>query len=207
MMPKDSARLWEELRHRDPEEKVEWIRSLAEQPTPDSLEVLLDVLKQESWFLRDQAARVLATLGEEVIEPLIEYLGSGLWYTRTAAASALGRMGLPVAAAPLTALLRDANRTVRDAAWDALVLLGRNEMGLHALAEAFLDLPERAQRFALDGLMTRDPFVAEQVARLLSDPSLRSAAEGHRPPRTANQEEGLAWDDVVGGGSAQQGSR
>jgi HEAT repeat protein len=59
MAPKDVARLWEELRHRDPEEKIDWIRQLAKDPTPDAVEVLLDALEQESWFLRDQAAHAL----------------------------------------------------------------------------------------------------------------------------------------------------
>ena len=36
MAPKDVARLWEELRHRDPEEKLDWIRQLAKDPTPDA---------------------------------------------------------------------------------------------------------------------------------------------------------------------------
>src|SRR5258705_227464 len=127
MVAKDVARLWEELRHRDPEEKLGWITQLAQNPTEESIEVLLDVLQQESWFLRDQAARVLATMGEPVLGPLVEYLGSGLWYTRASAVTALGRMGNPRAAAPLVGMLNDPNRTVRDAVWDALLALCRNE--------------------------------------------------------------------------------
>ena len=205
MIPKDAARLWEELRHREPEEKVEWIRELARNPTPDSIEVLLDVLKQESWFLRDQAARALATLGESVVDPLIDYLDSGLWYTRTAAASALGRMGLPVAAAPLVSLLKDPNRTVRDAARDALVLVCRNEMGCFEAAVALRELPDRGRRFALDGLAARDPEVADRVAALLHDPTLPDTTE-RRPFRRAVNDDGLRWEDVVGDEGAEQSS-
>lgn len=197
MIPKDAARLWEELRHRDPEEKQEWIRQLAENPTPESIEVLLDVLKQESWFLRDQAARTLATLGERVVERLIELLESGLWYTRSAAASALGRMALPVAAEPLTTLLRDPNRTVRDSARDALVLLCGNEMGLFSVAGAIRSLPERAQSFALDGIQARDPERYERVLALLREPASLDAAARRLVERTGT-EEGLLWEDVVG---------
>jgi len=198
MILKDATRLWEELRHRDPDEKVEWVRQLAQNPTPESIEILLDVLKQESWFLRDQASRALAGLGEGVVDPLIELLGSGLWYTLTAAAAALGSMGLPIAAAPLTELLRDVNRTVRDAVRDALVALCRNEMGRHAVALAFRDLPERAQQFALEGISARDAEVAERVASLVRDPSLR---DGSPLPRArAVNEDGFLWDDVVGEG-------
>ena len=203
MNPKDVTRLWEELRHRDPEEKLRWLEQLAQNPTDESVETLLSVLEQESWFLRDQASRLLASLGERVVEPLIGYLGSGLWYTRSSAAAALGRIGLPVAAAPLTGLLRDANRTVRDAAWDALRAMAASDLGAHAVAEAFCDLPERARRFALDGLLTRDPATGEDVVRRMEE----VARQGDRGLRRAvNQSDELLWEDVVGRGGAESAS-
>ena len=203
MNPKDTTRLWEELRHRDPDEKQEWIRQLAEQPTNGSVDVLLDVLKQESWYLRDQAARALATIGEPVVDRLIEMLEVGLWYTRSAAASALGRMGLPVAAAPLVDLLRDPNRTVRDAARDALVQICDNEVGAFAVASSVKDLAERAQRFVMDGIASRDPAIAERIIAILADPGTRAE---RRPSARAVNEDGVHWGDVVGEGEAKQGS-
>jgi HEAT repeat protein len=203
MNPKDTTRLWEELRHRDPDEKQEWIRQLAEQPTNGSVDVLLDVLKQESWYLRDQAARALATIGEPVVDRLIEMLEVGLWYTRSAAASALGRMGLPVAAAPLVDLLRDPNRTVRDAARDALVQICDNEVGAFAVASSVKDLAERAQRFVMDGIASRDPAIAERIIAILADPGARAE---RRPSARAVSEDGVHWGDVVGEEEAKQGS-
>jgi HEAT repeat protein len=203
MNPKDTTRLWEELRHRDPDEKQEWIRQLAEQPTNGSVDVLLDVLKQESWYLRDQAARALATIGEPVVDRLIEMLEVGLWYTRSSAASALGRMGLPVAAAPLVDLLRDPNRTVRDAARDALVQICGNEVGAFAVASSVKDLAERAQRFVMDGIASRDPAIAERIIAILADPGTRAE---RRPTARAVNEDGVHWGDVVGEGEAKQGS-
>jgi len=203
MVAKDVARLWEELRHRDPEEKLGWITQLAQNPTEESIEVLLDVLQQESWFLRDQAARVLSTMGEPVFTPLVQFLGSGLWYTRASAVAALGRMGNPRAAAPLVGMLNDPNRTVRDAVWDALVLLCRNELATRELAAAFDSLPEKARRFALDGLVERDPEAAGQVMGHMEDAAATL-------PRTAPgaAEGDLAWKDVVGGeGEAKQAVR
>ena len=203
MVAKDVARLWEELRHRDPEEKLGWITQIAQNPTEESVEVLLDVLQQESWFLRDQAARVLATMGEPVFEPLLQYLGSGLWYTRASAVSALGRMGSPRAAAPLVGMLNDPNRTVRDAVWDALVSLCRNELASRELAAAFDELPEKARRFALDGLVERDAEAAESVMRHMEDGGLAD-----QPQAPAAVESDLAWKDAVGGeGEAKQAAR
>lgn len=203
MVAKDVARLWEELRHRDPEEKLGWITQLAQNPTEDSIEVLLDVLQQESWFLRDQAARVLASMGEPVFEPLLKYLGSGLWYTRASAVSALGRMGNPRAAGPLVGMLNDPNRTVRDAVWDALLLLCRNELATTELAAAFDALPERPRRFALDGLMERDPDAAGLVLRHMEDAAPQAETTGE-----ASGSDPLKWKDVVGGeGEAKQATR
>ena len=197
MNPKDVTRLWEELRHREPDEKLAWIRELSQNPTDESIETLLSVLEQESWFLRDQAVRALASMGERVVDPLIEYLGSGLWYTRACAASALGRMGVAVAAAPLVQLLRDANRTVRDATFGALVQLAESEIGTHAVGEAVSTLPERAQRFVLDGLASRDAEAAGRVARAVHEAA--HAEVGREPLRAVNQSDELSWEDVVGG--------
>lgn len=205
MNPKDTTRLWEELRHRDPDEKQEWIRQLAEQPTAGSVDVLFDVLKQESWYLRDLAARALATMGEPVVGRLIEVLEVGLWYTRSSAASALGRTGLPAAAAPLVDLLRDPNRTVRDAARDALVQISGTQVGAFAVAAAVKELAGRAQRFVMDGIASRDPAVAERIIEILADPAAWASAERHTLPRAVN-EDGVHWGDVVGNEEAKQGA-
>lgn len=203
MVRKDVTQLWEELRHRDPEEKLDWIRQVARDPTPESIGMLLDVLEQESWFLREQAGKALVSIGEPVVEPLIEVLASGLWYTRAIAATTLGRIGLPLAAGPLTRLLRDPNRTVRDAAFDALSALARNDFGAHAVADAFAGLPSRAQRFALDGIAARDAALADRVGAMVLDPGLRAARERATLARASGDDEGFAWDDVVGRASEQ----
>lgn len=203
MTAKNAERLWEELRQRDPEAKRAWIERLVKDGTPESVDLLLSALEQESWFLRDSATKALAGMGEEVVESLIDYLQSGLWYTRSASATALGAIGLPIAAEPLTALLRDGNRTVRDAARDSLLLLARQELAAHAVATAFSSLSERGQRFALDGLSERDPEVAENIARLMADPARRAAAEAVgetvRLPRAVNDStDDLDWEAVTG---------
>lgn len=201
MAKADVTQRWEALRHRDPEEKADWIRQVAKDPTPESVAILLDVLEQESWFLREEAGKALVGIGESVVEPLIEYLGSGLWYTRAIAAATLGRIGLPLAAGPLTDLLRDPNRTVRDAAWGALTQIARNDFGAYSVADAIASLPPRAQRFALDGLAARDAALADRIAAMVVDPGLRAARERATLARASGDDDGLSWDDVVGDGN------
>src|SRR5258706_3746252 len=144
-------------------------------------------------------------MGELVLEPLIEYLGSGLWYTRASAVAALGRMGNPRAAAPLVGMLNDPNRTVRDAVWDSLLLLCRNELATRELAAAFDALPEKARRIALDGLVARDSDAAGLVLRYLEDAPAAGEAPSEAPSSAAGD---LAWKDVVQGeGEAKQAAR
>ena len=77
------------------------------------------------------------------------------------------------------------------------------------MATAFASLPERGQRFALDGLAERDPEVAEGIARLMADPARRAAAEvegegqgeSYRLPRAVNDtSDDLDWESVTGKG-------
>ena len=194
-----SAKIWEELKHRDSEGKVAWLRGLAANPTDDSIETLLHVLEMESWFLRDQAARCLATLGERVIDALTEHLDSGLWYTRSAAASALGRIGSPLAAAALVGTLLDPNRTVRDSAWEAIARLCDSDGGRLAVASAMNALAPRPQRFAMDGLAARNPRAADAIHALLREPARLALGGYERLDRAVNEDASFLWEDVVGG--------
>jgi len=100
-------------------------------------------------------------------------------------------------------MLNDPNRTVRDAVWDALVLLCRNELATPELAAAFEALPEKARRFALDGLLERDSEAAGLVLRHMED---AAPVETPAPDQVARAD--LAWKDVVGGeGEAKRAAR
>jgi hypothetical protein len=83
------------------------------------------------------------------------------------------------------------------------VLLCRNELATRELAAAFESLPEKARRFALDGLVERDSEAAGQVMRHMDGAATiaqRTAADA--------AEADLAWKDVVGGeGEAKQAVR
>jgi len=199
MISNDAANIWEELRHRDPEGKIAWIRALAADSTDESVETLVRVLELESWFVRDQAARLLGTLGERIIDPLTELLDSGLWYTRSAAAMALGRTGSPLAAVPLVGILLDPNRTVRDSGLEAIAKLCDTDAGRFAVAAAIHALEPRPQGFVLEGLAARDAHAAQAIHSLLREPGGPSLAGYERLDRAVNEGGSLLWEDVVGG--------
>ena len=87
--------------------------------------------------------------------------------------------------------------------WDALLALCRNELATRELAQAFDALPERARRFALDGLLERDAEAAGQVVLYMEEP-----AQAQEIPAPEPREGDLSWKDVVGGeGEAKQAAR
>lgn len=199
MISNDAANIWEDLRHRDSEGKIAWLRALATNATDESIGTLVRALELESWFVRDQAARLLGTLGERVIDSLAEQLDSGLWYTRSAAAMALGRTGSPLAAPSLVVILLDPNRTVRDSGWEAIARLCDTDPGRLAVAASIHALEPRPQRFVLEGLAARDARAADAIYSLLREPARLSRVGYERLDRAVNEDGSFLWEDVVGG--------
>jgi hypothetical protein len=87
---------------------------------------------------------------------------------------------------------------VRDAVWEALIQLCRNELATRELAAAFQTLPPRALRFALDGLLERDPEAAGRVLQYIGDRGQPAPGESSAAGTAAAGDQ-LSWDDVVGG--------
>ncbi|MBN2621220.1 HEAT repeat domain-containing protein [candidate division WOR-3 bacterium] len=105
----------------------------------DSINILLKVLEDESWILREKAAHKITQYGSRVVGRLERLLIRGYWYTRAAACLALGEIGnarsIP---AIVDVLLRDDNPTVIKEASRALVRIAQNHP--EAYTEAFHDL-------------------------------------------------------------------
>ncbi|TPW11637.1 MAG: hypothetical protein FD129_1616 [bacterium] len=115
----ESGRAIEALRRKNLEGKKTFIEELR-QSDPKSISLLLEILCDESWYLRELALKSLVDIGEPARLPLRGILSSGLWYTRAAAVRALGRMGDAASAPPILDMLEDSNRTARDAGLEAM---------------------------------------------------------------------------------------
>ena len=61
----------------------------------DTISILLKVLEDKSWALREKAAYKLIEYGNRVIPRLERLLDRGYWYTRAAACLVLGEIGNP----------------------------------------------------------------------------------------------------------------
>jgi HEAT repeat protein len=105
----------------------------------DSINILLKVLEDESWILREKAAHKITQYGSRVVGRLERLLIRGYWYTRSAACLALGEIGnarsIP---AIIDVLLREDNPTVIKEAARALVKIAQHQP--ESYAEAFNNL-------------------------------------------------------------------
>lgn len=92
----------------------------------DSIKILLKVLEDNSWVMREKAAYKLVTFGNRVVPRLEKLLIRGFWYTRASACLALGEIGSPKALnSIINLLLNDENPTVIKEASSALVKMAR----------------------------------------------------------------------------------
>jgi HEAT repeat protein len=130
------------------EGKLELLAQLRSERPEKSVPLLLELLCDQSWHVRERATEALVERGDDVIGPLASLLDEGLWFTRACAAQALGQIGAPPSLPVLVAHLDEENATVRKAVAGALgAMVRRHGSGpvLAALADAGID-PERASR-------------------------------------------------------------
>jgi HEAT repeat protein len=81
---------------------------------------LLQLLRDERYFVREQAAFALGQMGNGAVEAILEMANASQPATREAAIEALGRFDLPQALARINEATTDANASVRTAAVKAL---------------------------------------------------------------------------------------
>ncbi len=151
--------------------KREYVRGLEQRRDPESLSLLVECLCDESWYLRDLAQQAFLRLGEAGAAVILPLLEQGLWFTRTSAAGILGQVGYRPAVPGLMRLAEDKNRTVGDAASEALVAIGRAD-GAFRIAHVLHRLPPDARRRRLQDLVRRDGALAARVERMLASDAL-----------------------------------
>jgi HEAT repeat protein len=200
----ETGRTLEALRKKNLEGKKTFIEELKRQKTPKSISLLLEIMCDESWYLRELAILALAEAGSLATEPLRRILASGLWYTRSAAARALGRMGDEESAGPFLALLEESNRTVRESAVAAIQALVA-QAGINGLCDALAALPPDRRSARLRILAAYSPELAARIEggveqavtrRFLKPPAQAEdgARSAYDPPASISPEEGTEED-------------
>lgn len=213
----ESGRTLEALRKKNLEGKKMFIEELRKQKTPKAVSLLLEILCDESWYLRELAIGALVEAGAPAAAPLHKVLTGGLWYTRAAAARALGLLGYAPASADVLKLLDEPNRTVREAAVVAIKSLV--ETGCAAsLCEALAAVPRELRSARLNLISQEAPDLAAsldsgveelQAARLAIPPAPPAGDDAAPekssfPPQSATSPR--ASDSVNAGGEGSSGS-
>jgi HEAT repeat protein len=124
------------------ETKLELVAELRQAQSEKAVPLLLELVCDASWRVRDEAADALVERGATVVPSLVTLLTQGLWYTRAAIAGALGRIGDLGTAEGLARRITDDHPVVRQAAATALAeLTARHGAGpvTAALAAARID--------------------------------------------------------------------
>ena len=191
------GKTYDALNTRNLAAKREYVRGLEQRRDAEAMSLLVECLCDESWYLRQLAERAFLNLGSEGAPLLLPLLEQGLWFTRTSAAGILGRLGYPPAVPGLLRLTEDENRTVAEAAREALLAVGRSS-GAVRIAHVLHRLPPDARRRGLDDLAARDADLAERIRRLMTNEELMAVEDADLltddHPVVRASEDGFEWE-------------
>ncbi len=109
----DKETLLKILKEGDINKKLKIINKLDDLSESDKIKILLKILEDNSWYLREQATQELAKFGSRLVPRLKKLCSKGFWYTRAAACRTLGEIGDPEGLPTIITLaLNDTNPTV-----------------------------------------------------------------------------------------------
>jgi HEAT repeat protein len=174
---KPAEQVLDALKRRNLEGKRALIADLRRKKTDKAVEILIDVLQDDSWYLRELATEALGEAGKEAVPRLREILTGGLWYTRASAARALGKIGDPSVVPALTDLLDDPNQTVQEAALAAFADIVRVGYARKVSAHFWAKGPKRANELTRLFLAAH-PEVVEPVLDVFQAPPEQVPAPG-----------------------------
>ncbi len=162
------------------EDAQNYIERLGDCPTDEAVPKLLEIMGDESWFLRERAGKVLVGYGREIALPVEGLLKDGLWYTRAAAIRVLGRIGEPRSLRKVIRYLDDSNRTVAEETAKALLDFCNNNRSL-AIAKIFHSRGTESREKFLSILRRIDPDSTERLNYLMESSEMMGP-EGRLEP-------------------------
>jgi len=122
----DKETLFKLLKDSDLNKKLKIFNKLGDLSEPDRIKILLKILEDSSWYLREQATKELAQFGNKLVPRLKKLCTKGFWYTRAAACRTLGEIGdLDATGTIFKLLLNDDNPTVLKEARQAIRKLAK----------------------------------------------------------------------------------
>jgi len=136
----------------------------------DTIKILLKVLEDTSWVMREKAAHKLARYGKRVVPRLVKLLTRGFWYTRAAACIALGGIANATTVGPIVLVfLNDDNPTVGREAITALVNIARKNPSAFNASLKELPLDETHRLRLMLALETCDSETFRSIQDVLEE--------------------------------------
>ncbi len=112
------------LKEADFNKKLKIFNRLDDLSETDRIKILLKILEDSSWYLREQATKELKQYGSKIVPRLRKLCSKGFWFTRAAACRTLGEIGdLDATETVLRLLSNDDNPTVVKEASTAIAKL------------------------------------------------------------------------------------
>ncbi len=150
---------------------------LEEEKVKDEIDIQIDLLKDQDWVIRREAAVTLGEMGDErCVAPLVNALRDGDWQVREAAIDSLGMIGSPAVDGLLRQLrdwdtrkaaIRALGKIKDERVLDPLVQQLRNDEFVDDATEALVEVGPPAVTRLLTALNDKEEMVRKQAAIIL----------------------------------------
>ncbi|MBM3316442.1 MAG: hypothetical protein FJY75_01180 [Candidatus Eisenbacteria bacterium] len=157
------------------EDARQYIDQLRGREPAEAVPKLIEVLGDESWYLRERAGEVLVGFGLQAAPALEELLRVGLWYSRAAALRVLGRIAAPSSLPAVASFLSDTNKAIVEEGARALLGYCRRGRAI-AVAKLLHARGPRVRDRALGLLRQIDADGAARLLRLIDSSGLMGPA-------------------------------
>lgn len=184
------------------DEARHYIDRMRSHPAQEAIPKLIELLRDESWYLRERAGEAIASFGFEAAPAVEEVVRSGLWYTKAAALRVLGQIAAPQSLSVLMEFVDDTNRTIAEASIDALIGFCKRDRAL-AVAKVLHGRGGPFREHVLMMLQRMNPGAEVRLKRLIeASPFMGpegnlSAADDQRLAETVSDEYwGIRWQHL-----------
>jgi HEAT repeat protein len=163
-LKQDKDTIMKILKSDDVEKKLKLLERIDGVDDRESIRILIKMLEDKSWCMRERAARRLASYGSRVCSRLQRLLKKGYWYTRSSACLALGEIADLQTVEPIVCLmLSDENPTVLREASDALLKIARKKPEKFADKLSNINLQPSEMRTILLAFEKKDVELYRQI--------------------------------------------
>ena len=176
----DKETLIKLLKNSEMSKKLKIFNKLNDLNEIDRTKILLKILEDGSWCLREKSACELAKMGSKVVPRLMKLCHKGYWFTRAAACLSLGEIGdIRAAESIIPLFMSNDNPTVVKEAKTALIKLARKDISEFAIMLTAV-VPEKTENSKIMEIIKQcTPELFAQLKELMENPLPAAEARNH----------------------------